>query len=89
MMGAATNKFHNRLIVLRQVEGPQWCVVRWILRNGKFAFAGRIATARPYEAACRAALSAGAVERLPVGIRASAAKTRRFDPQRDMQEPQI
>lgn len=88
-MGAATNKVHKRLIVLRQVEGPQWCVVRWNFRNGQFAFAGRIATARPYDAARRAALSAAAVERLPIGIRPSAAKTRRFDPQRDMQEPRI
>lgn len=83
----STSPKPNLLIVLRQVEGPQWCVVRWRLRNGRFAFAGRIATARPYDAARVAALGAAAVERLPVGIRPSHAKTRRFDPQRDTQEP--
>lgn len=77
----------NRLIVLRQVERSQWCVVRWSLRDGQFSFAGRIATARPYDEARRAAVHAAAAEQLPLGIRPSTAKTRRFDPQRDMQEP--
>jgi hypothetical protein len=77
----------NRLIVLRQVERSQWCVVRWSLREGRFSFAGRIATARPYEEARRAAVDAAAAERLPLGIRPSTTRTRRFDPQRDMQEP--
>ena len=75
------------IIVLRQVEGARWCVIRRQIRNGRPVFAGRIVTARPYEAACRAAIQAARIERLALGIETNRAGLRRFDPRHDMQEP--
>lgn len=75
------------MIVLRQVEGPRWCVVRWRWLGNAFDFAGRIATARPYDVARDAAIGAAKAERLPLGIRPVRGSARRFDPRRDMREP--
>lgn len=79
----------NLFIVLCQVEQSTWCVVRRQLLNGKESFASRIATARPYEAACRAAMDAAHAEKLHLGIQLSGCRVRRFDPKHDMQEPRV
>lgn len=78
---------NNAYIVLRHVDGPRWCVVRRCLRQGKQVFAGRIATARPYEAARLTAVQAAKAERLALGVETNRTRLRRFDPKLDMQEP--
>lgn len=78
---------NNAFIVLRHVDGPRWCVVRRCLRDGKQVFAGRIATARTYEAARQTAIQAAKAERLVLGIETNRTRIRRFNPQLDMQEP--
>jgi hypothetical protein len=75
-------------VVLQQVERSMWCVVRRRLQDGRPTFASRVATARPYDAACRAALDTAKAENLRLAVQAAGAELRRFDPQRDMREPQ-
>lgn len=84
-MTAASKR--NLCVVLRQVEGPNWCVVRRELRGGKLAFVNRIATARPYRAAWPIAVEFAKAEGLQLGLEATGKRLRRFDPVRDMQEP--
>lgn len=74
-------------VVLQQVERSMWCVVRRRLQDGKPTFASRVATARPYDAAYRAALATAKVENLRLAVQSTGAALRRFDPQRDMREP--
>lgn len=71
------------LIVLRQVEGPRWCVVRHELSGGKRVFAGRIATARDYAPAARIAMATAAKMRLHLAIEGNGKLLRKFDPKRD------
>jgi hypothetical protein len=73
-----------KLIVLKQVEGPRWCVVEHHFRDGKRLFAGRFATARDYIQACHAALQASKRTKLPIGIEATGGRLRPFMPKRDM-----
>lgn len=77
----------NLFVVLQQVERSMWCVVRRRLQDGKPTFASRVATARPYSEACRAALDTAKAENLRVAVQATGAELRRFDPQRDVREP--
>ncbi|MEN2787858.1 hypothetical protein ACFOKI_15880 [Sphingomonas qilianensis] len=77
---------YRPLIVLRQVEGTQWCVVRHRFEGAKRVFDARIATARAYALACQAAMKAANAQRLPLGIEANGVKLRRFDPARDVPE---
>lgn len=85
MMAAGKSCWEGRrLIVLRQVEGPQWCVVEHVVRAGKRRFASRIATAREYGPACQAAVEASRLRWLPLGIEANGQRIRRFDADRDM-----
>lgn len=85
MMTAGTSSWEGRrLIVLRQVEGPHWCVVEHVVRAGKRRFASRIATAREYGPACLAAVEASRRRWLPLGIEANGQRIRRFDEVRDM-----
>ncbi|MEN2787561.1 hypothetical protein ACFOKI_02925 [Sphingomonas qilianensis] len=77
---------YRPLIVLRQVEGTQWCVVRHRFEGAKRVFDARIATARPYARACQAAIEAATLQRLPLGIEANGVKLRRFDPKKDAWE---
>lgn len=77
----------NLCIVLRQVEGPNWCAVRRQLRGGKLSFVNRVATARPYKVACAVAIGTAEAEGLHLAIEATGAPLRRFDPARDKQEP--
>jgi hypothetical protein len=77
---------YRPLIVLRQVEGLQWCVVRHRFEGAKRVFDARIATARPYARAYQAAIEAATLQRLPLGIEANGAKLRRFDAERDAPE---
>lgn len=84
-MTAASKR--NLCIVLRQVEGPNWCVVRRQLRGGELSFVNRVATARPYKAACALAIGAAEAEGLHLAIEATGKPLRRFDPAHDMREP--
>ena len=77
----------NLCVVLRQVEGPNWCVVRRELRGGKLSFVNRIATARPYRAARPIAVEFAKAEGLHLAIEATGKRIRRFDPVHDIQEP--
>ena len=81
------NPTSSLFIVLQQVEPSTWCVVRRRLQDGRPTFASRVATARPYDAACRAALHVAKAENLRLAVQAAGAELRRFDPQRDMREP--
>lgn len=83
MMGSE-NRMPSRLVVLRQVEGPRWCVVEHIIRDGKRRFAARIATAREYGPACLVALDAARRRNLTLGIEANGQRIRRFCADRDM-----
>jgi hypothetical protein len=83
MMGSE-NMMPSRLIVLRQVEGPRWCVVEHVIRDGKRRFAARIATAREYGPACLVAVEAARRRRLALGIEANGKRIRRFNADRDM-----
>ena len=74
-------------VVLQQLERSSWCVVRRRLENGRPTFASQIARARPYEAACRAAMDAAKAESLRIGIQVKGAEMRPFDPRNDMREP--
>ncbi|WP_277983690.1 hypothetical protein [Sphingomonas faeni] len=74
-------------VVLQQLERSSWCVVRRRLQDGRPTFASRVARARPYEAACRAAMNAAKAESLRIGIQAIGAEMRPFDPRNDMREP--
>lgn len=77
----------NLFLVLQQLEHSSWCVVRRRLHDGRPTFASRVARARPYEAACRAAMHAAKAESLRIGIQAVGSEMRRFDLQYDMREP--
>lgn len=79
----------NLLVVLQQLERSSWCVVRRRLQDGRPTFAGRVARARPYEAACRAAMDAAKAESLCIGIQAIGTAMRPFDPRNDMREPRL
>ncbi len=83
---SAPNK-RNLCIVLRQVEGANWCVVRRQLSGGKLTFVSRVATARPYKAACALAIGAAEAEGLHLAIEANGKPLRRFDPVHDKREP--
>lgn len=61
----------RKIILLRQVEGARWCVTVRAIVDGKPEFVGRVATARPYIDACRAAVSAAEARRLPIAIQAN------------------
>ncbi len=74
-------------VVLQQVERSKWCVVRRRLQDGKPTFASRVATARPYDDAYRAALETAKAENLRLAVQSTGAALRRFDPLRDMREP--
>lgn len=74
-------------VVLQQLERSSWCVVRRRLQDGRPTFASRVARARPYEAACRAAMDAAKAENLRLGIQAIGGTMRHFDPQYDTREP--
>jgi hypothetical protein len=74
-------------VVLQQLEPSVWCVVRRSLVDGRPTFASRVATARPYNAACRIAVDTAKAENLHLGIQALQTKMRRFDPDYDMREP--
>lgn len=74
-------------VVLQQLERSSWCVVRRRLQDGRPTFASRVARARPYDAACRAAMDAAKVENLRLGIQAIGGTMRPFDPQYDTREP--
>lgn len=74
-------------VVLQQVEASVWCVVRRRLQDGRPTFASRVATARPYNAACRIAVDTAKAESLNLGIQAVGSEMCRFDPQYDMREP--
>lgn len=74
-------------VVLQQLERSSWCVVRRCLQDGKPTFASRVARARPYEAACRAAMDAAKAENLRIAVQATGAAPRWFDPRNDMREP--
>ena len=71
------------MIVLRQVEGPRWCVVQHEVQNGKRTFVARIATAREYGPAARIAAITAAKMRLHLAIEANGKALRRFDHKRD------
>jgi hypothetical protein len=73
----------NTLIVLRQVEGPRWCVVQHGVRNGRRVFVGRIATARDYAPACRIAMDSAKRMGLHLAIEGCGKLIRRFDPKHD------
>ncbi|MEH3159825.1 MAG: hypothetical protein PGN08_13385 [Sphingomonas taxi] len=73
----------NTLIVLRQVDGTRWCVVQHAVKDGKRAFAGRIATAREYEEAARIAIATSAKMRRHLAIEGNGKLLRRFDWKRD------
>ncbi|WP_267395239.1 MULTISPECIES: hypothetical protein [unclassified Sphingomonas] len=73
-----------KLIVLKQVEGPRWCVVEHHFHNGNRLFAGRFATARDFIPACHAALQASKRTNLPIAIEATGGRLRPFKPLRDM-----
>lgn len=83
-MTAATTPMPPVLIVLRQVEGPNWCVVRHEVRDGKRLFAGRIATAREYGLAYKVAMEAAWRARLPLGIQGNGERLRPFSIHRDI-----
>ncbi|WP_294211368.1 hypothetical protein [uncultured Sphingomonas sp.] len=71
------------IIVLRQVEGPRWCVVRRGLRDGRGYFHDRIATARPYADAARIAVESAKRTGQLLAIHAHGMQPRRFDHTRD------
>lgn len=71
------------MIVLRQVEGPRWCVIQHAVENGKRSFVSRIATAREYADAVRIAAVTAAKMRLPLTIEANGKALRRFDHRQD------
>lgn len=71
------------MIVLRQVEGPRWCVVQHEVQNGKRSFVARIATAREYGPAVQIAAIAAAKMRMHLAIEANGSALRRFDHKRD------
>lgn len=77
----------DNLIVLRQVEGTRWCVVRHTRKDGKRVFAARIATARDYAEAARIAMEAAFKLGLSLGIEGNGMMLRRFDRERDMPAP--
>ncbi len=74
-------------VVLQQLERSSWCVVRRRLQDGRPTFASRVARARPYDAACRAAMDAAKAENLCLGIQAIDGTMRPFDPQYDTRAP--
>ena len=74
------------MIVLRQVEGPRWCVVRRVLRDGRSHFLDRLATARPYPAAVRVAVESAKRTGLVLAIHADGKRPRRFHPMSDLPE---
>ncbi len=74
-------------VVLQQLERSTWCVVRRRLQDGRPTFASRVATSRPYNAACKIAVESAKAENLRLGIQAIGAAMRPFDPQYDMREP--
>ena len=84
MMGAAIDQNLPRVILLRQVEGPRWCVVMHRVRGRKLEFLARIATARPYQAACRIAVSTAQSSHLRLATQAAGERPRRFDSLRDL-----
>lgn len=71
------------LIVLRQVEGPRWCVVQHSIHNGRRVFVSRIATARDYAPAARIAMASAQHMGLHLAIEGSGKLIRRFDMKRD------
>jgi hypothetical protein len=71
------------IVVLRQVEGPRWCVVRRALRDGRGCFHDRIATARPYADAARIAVDTAKRTGQLLAIHAHGMQPRRFDHTRD------
>ncbi len=70
----------NTFVLLRQVEGPRWCVVRHALRDGKTHFVDRLATARSYPAAAQIAIASADRMGLILAIQADGKRLRRFDP---------
>jgi len=83
-MTVSSSTMPPRLVVLRQVEGSQWCVVEHAVQNGKRQFAARIATARDYAPACQVAIGAAKRMRLPLAIEGAGLRLRPFAPQRDL-----
>ncbi|MBI0475746.1 hypothetical protein D9601_10320 [Sphingomonas sp. MA1305] len=78
----------TNLVILRQVEGTRWCVVRHTFKDGKRVFAGRIATARDYAEAAPIAMEAARSMRMSLGIEGNGMMLRRFDRERDMPAPE-
>lgn len=67
------------IIVLRQVEGQRWCVVRRAMRDGVGYFHDRIATARPYADAARIAVDSAKRTGQLLAIHAHGMQPRRFN----------
>jgi len=74
------------IILLRQVDRSRWCVTVRNVVDGVPAFVERIATARPYRDACRAALAASDARRLLLAIQWDGARPRAFNRITDMVE---
>jgi hypothetical protein len=70
--------------VLRQVEGPRWCVVQHGIRDGRRVFVNRIATAREYAPAARIAMDSARRMGLHLAIEGCGKLIRRFDMKRDV-----
>jgi hypothetical protein len=76
----------RNIILLRQVDRSRWCVTVRDVVGGKPAFVERIATARPYLDACRAALSASEARRLLLAVQWEGKRPRVFNRITDMVE---
>ncbi len=74
-------------VLLRQVEGPRWCVIRQLLRDRKLSFFDRLATARPYDEAVRVAVSSAKRMGLTLVIQAEGMMPRPFNPVSDAVKP--
>ena len=76
----------QNIVLLRQVDHSRWCVTVRDVIDGKPVFVERIATARPYLDACRAALSASEARRLILAIQWDGKRPRVFNRVTDMIE---
>ncbi|WP_428968791.1 hypothetical protein ACQR50_14115 [Sphingomonas sp. Xoc002] len=66
-------------VLLRQVDGPRWCVIRQVLSGKKLSFFDRLATARPYGDAARVAINSAKKMGLTLVIQADGQMPRRFN----------